>query len=84
MNNTKKTLLDIIKVSNRQIEYSMELYKVKTIEDDIVDIVYHVETCTGSIYIYRDPEEMLSVAKELQSYIIDECIFESLKSQVQL
>ena len=84
MNNTKKTLLDIIKVSNRQIEYSMELYELKTIEDDTVDTVYHVKTSTGSLYIYKDAEEMYRLARELQSYIIEECIFENIKDQIVL
>jgi hypothetical protein len=84
MNNTKKTLLDIIKVSNRQIEYSMEIYEVVTTEDDIVDTVWHLKTSTGSLYVYRDPEDMYRLARELQSYIIEECIFESIKDQIML
>lgn len=84
MNNTKKTLLDIIKVSNRQIEYSMEIYEVVTTEEDIVDTVYHLKTSTGSLYTYRDPQEMYRIARELQSYILEECIFESIKDQITL
>ncbi len=84
MNNTKKTILDIIKVSNRQVEFSMSLYELVCTEEDIYVTRYHMETNTGGFYAFNNVDEMYRMAKELQEYIIDECIFESLKDQVVL
>jgi len=84
MNNTKKTLLDIIKVSNREVEFAMSLYKLDISEDDIVINKFHIETSTGGFYAFNSINEMYEMARDLQSYIIEECIFESLKNQVVL
>jgi hypothetical protein len=43
-----------------------------------------METNTGGFYAFNNVNEMYQMAKELQEYIIDECIFESLKDQVVL